>query len=344
MPKLRVLTESGVYHCVSRVNGRQFLLDPPHVREMLVEKIRRYGEFCAMEVLAYCVMGNHFHVLVREAPVEALSDGALVEKLGLIYDARQVADIAKRLRGYREAGREKEAAALVESFRFRMGHVSGFMKELKQNFSIWYNRHFDRFGTLWEERFRSVAVEDSAAAIQTIAGYIDLNPVRAGMVEDPKDYRWSSYGAACGGDAFAQRSVRLVHNCAMEGGCGDDDWPVVASAYRAMLYDQGSRSGNPAFSGADAERVLREGGKLTWAQALRCRVRHLIDGVAIGSEAFVRSVVAQNAGRFSGTRRPRGAPMVGAEFRGLYSLRRLNKDTLTNPLPAGDRTRPTQAE
>ena len=67
----------------------------------------------------------------------------------------------------------------------RMGDVSVFMKELKQRFSIWYNKSHRRYETLWAERFKSVLVEGSRSALRTVAAYIDLNPVRAGLVEDP---------------------------------------------------------------------------------------------------------------------------------------------------------------
>jgi hypothetical protein len=74
------------------------------------------------------------------------------------------------------------------------------MKGLLTRFTRWFNRTHSRTGTLWEERFKSVIVESGVAA-RTISVYIDLNPVRAGMVKDPADYRWSSYGEAVGGGA-----------------------------------------------------------------------------------------------------------------------------------------------
>ena len=74
------------------------------------------------------------------------------------------------------------------------------MEGLLQRFTRWFNRTHKRTGNLWEDAFKSVIVEDGVAA-RTIAAYIDLNPVRAGMVEDPAEYRWSSYGEAMGGGA-----------------------------------------------------------------------------------------------------------------------------------------------
>ena len=69
-----------------------------------------------------------------------------------------------------------------------MGDVSAFMKTVKQRFSVWYNQSHARYGTLWADRFKSVLVEGDTRALATVAAYIDLNPVRAGMVEDPGKY------------------------------------------------------------------------------------------------------------------------------------------------------------
>ena len=74
------------------------------------------------------------------------------------------------------------------------------MKAPLQRFSRWHNVKHERTGTSWESRFNSVLVEDGMAS-RTLAVYIDLNPVRSGMVVDPADYRWSRYGTAMGGGA-----------------------------------------------------------------------------------------------------------------------------------------------
>ena len=92
-----------------------------------------------------------------------------------------------------------------------MHDLSEFMKTLKQRFSIWYNRHHGgRLGTLWMDRFKSVLVQGEGNPLQTIAAYIDLNPVRAGLVEDPKDYRWCGYAEAVAGSKKAQRGLEVI--------------------------------------------------------------------------------------------------------------------------------------
>ena len=95
---------------------------------------------------------------------------------------------------------ERRRAEIRSRYTRRMHDLSEFMKSLLERFTKWFNRMHSRSGTLWEDRFKSVIVESGTAA-RTIAAYIDLNPVRAGMVNDPADYRWSSYGEAVGGGA-----------------------------------------------------------------------------------------------------------------------------------------------
>ena len=102
-----------------------------------------------------------------------------------------------------------QLGALKERYTRRMWDLSEFMKAVKQKFTQWYNNRNGLSGTLWEGRFKSVLVEDGYAARMT-AAYIDLNPVRAGMVKDPKDYRWCSYGEACAGGEHAQQGLLEV--------------------------------------------------------------------------------------------------------------------------------------
>ena len=67
------------------------------------------------------------------------------------------------------------------------------MKEVKQAFSVYYNRKYGRKGTLWGERFKSVIVENGETLVNCLA-YVELNPIRAGIVKKPEDYRWNSLG------------------------------------------------------------------------------------------------------------------------------------------------------
>jgi hypothetical protein len=103
----------------------------------------------------------------------------------------------------------------LERFTERMGDLAMFMPSLKQRFSRWHNGRNRRKGTLWEDRYRSVAVEiqDLAtlgAAARLVSAYIDLNPVRAGMVEDPTEYPWCGYARALVGEKESAKGLLRV--------------------------------------------------------------------------------------------------------------------------------------
>jgi putative transposase len=76
--------------------------------------------------------------------------------------------------------------------------ASGMMKALSQRYVQYVNRRYHRSGSLWEGRFRSCLVEN-ASYFLTCQRYIELNPVRAGIVVHPGDYTWSSYRANADG-------------------------------------------------------------------------------------------------------------------------------------------------
>ena len=79
---------------------------------------------------------------------------------------------------------------------------------------------------------------EEGEALRTIAAYIDLNPVRAGLVDDPKDYRWCGYAEALGGSKRASKALCRVLGVAM------DSWNTGGlDAYRSLLLDEGIEAG-----------------------------------------------------------------------------------------------------
>ena len=199
-----------------------------------------------------------------------------------------------------------------------------FMKELKQRFSNWFNKQRRRFGTLWAERFKSVLVEDSAEALRTVASYIDLNPVRAGLAEDPKDYRHCGYAAAvAGGNGRIRRGLM--------GFLAGRTWAEAAAEYRTALLLRSAESGHSskrALDPAKIRRLLGEGGRLSPGQVLRLRIRHLSDGVALGSREFVDGVFERYRQRFGPRRRSGARPIRAVPLPGLMALRDLRVDVV----------------
>ena len=297
MARIKVQHCSAVYHCISRIVGGEYLLD-----DSCKERFRLYmwqqADFCGLQIITYCLMSNHTHVLVRvPAPVE-ISDAELIQRAEALYGS-EGPEVVRLRRALGPSG--KLPRKLRERLLRRMGDVSPFMKELKQRFSRWYNEAHDRYGTLWAERFKSVLLEDDSEAIRTVAAYIDLNPVRAGVVQDPKDYRFCGYGEATGGSQRAQRGLMS--------GLGEEDWGRGGAEYRRRLYVEGGQagqSGKVVLERAAILEVLAAGGEIGCGEALRLRIRYFADGLVLGSEAWVNEVFAEFRSHF-GSKRKTGA-------------------------------------
>ena len=198
----------------------------------------------------------------------------------------------------------------------------------KQRFSQWFNKRTNRKGTLWEERFRSVLVEGAGPALATIAAYIDLNPVRASMVTDPKDYRWSGYGEAVGGGRLAREGLRT----AMQARLRHSVLPQrVIAEYRSFLFDSGQKRepgrngerGRAGFTQEEIQAVLAQGGELDLADALRCRVRYFCDGAIFGSRAFVDRFFASRRAHFGASRKTGARELHGIRLPNLFVARAL---------------------
>jgi hypothetical protein len=137
---------------------------------------------------------------------------------------------------------------------------------------------------LWADRFKSVLVQGEGNPLQTMAAYIDLNPVRAGLVEDPKGYRFCGYAEAVAGDIVAQRGMMTIW--AVRGARRIDS---ALRAHRSLIFGKrGAESGLSEMTRQQALKVLDAGGQLSKATMLRCRVRYFTDGAILGSAEFVR--------------------------------------------------------
>ena len=283
--RTKVHGRDAVYHCMSRVvNGERLFQD--REKEMLRKMIWQVADFCGVEVLTYCVMSNHFHVLLRVPDGQRVDDAELMRRYRVLYPkpTKYQAGSVKVLTSQLEADSE-EAQQLRAKLLARMGDVSEYMKAVKQRFSVWFNRNHKRYGTLWADRFKSVLVEGHGNPLQTMAAYIDLNPVRAGLVEDPKDYRFCGYAEAVAGVAEAERG--MVHIWSDHGA---RDPQSALQAHRLLIF--GKHAAQVGLSDMTRERALKvldeQEGELSKAVMLRCRVRYFTDGAILGSAEFVR--------------------------------------------------------
>jgi len=292
------------YHLMSRtVNGDPFFGD--REREVLRKMIWQVADFSGVRVITYAVMKNHFHVLAEVPECDAeVTDRELVRRFKVLYpkptpwQPMRARVLARLLRQNGEEGQ-----VLRKQLTGRMHDISWFMRTVKQRFSLWYNKSRERFGPVWSERFKSVLVEGDAWALRTVAAYIDLNAVRAGLVSDPKDYRFCGYAEALSGRKCARDGLAVL----------DRD----LAGYRQLLYGSGSgvKPGKESITREEALKVLQARGKLPLATILRCKVRYFSDGKILGSPDFVnKNLQEENAGR----KRPgKVHSLEGADWNGL---------------------------
>jgi len=314
----------ATYHAMSRVVGGQRLFGDRE-KEILRKMLWQVADFCGVEILTYCVMSNHFHVLIRVPEKVVVSDAELLRRFRVLYPKPtkyQTAEFARLEKALREG--DEDAVVIRERLLARMHDLSEFMKTVKQRFSIWYNRNHDnRRGTLWMERFKSVLVEGAGNPLQTMAAYIDLNPVRAGLVEDPKDYRFCGYAEAVAhstnsGQAHsrgprhgAMRGIRHIWSAYADGNLRESfSLEMALQAHRELIF--GKRAAEAGLSERDRKRALKvleqEDAILPRATVLRCRVRYFTDGAILGSAEFVRGL----AGRWQVDRRLKYPPKIRA--------------------------------
>jgi hypothetical protein len=330
---------SNRYHLMSRTAGGEMLFGEVE-KEAFCRVMRRLERFAGVEILTYAVMGNHFHLLVRVPDREMFlrhfegggGEARLLRHLELLYSKGFISSLRAELSDLREKGMAQQADELLDRFRRRFCNLEIFVKELKERFSRWFNKHHGRRGTLWMDRYKSVLVEDGEA-LRTMAAYIDLNPVRAGLCKDPKDYRWCGYAEAVAGSKRARRGLCRVLDRPLDSWEGKPTKSDLTAAewYRCWLFgeglsvasDESGRAPRKGMSPEEVRTVMEQGGKLTRGQLLRCRVRYFSDGMAIGSKAFVEEVFAKRRECFGANRKNGARPIRESAERSLFSLRAL---------------------
>ncbi len=284
--RIKTPPEEGarVYHCMSRTVNSERLFTTVD-KEQLRQFIWQVADFCGVEVVTYTILCNHFHLVLRVPEKHEVAAQEVVRRYERLYPKINRQAHWPHLQRLVATG-APEGLAWVERQRKQMGDVSEALKLLKQLFTQWINKNKKRHGTLWCERFKSVLVEEGAA-VRITSAYVDLNSVRANLVKDPKEYRFSGYAEAVAGNLLARKGI-----CDL---MGIPDWKEASAAYRQYLFGAGAM---PSLKGAKIsaealDEVIRQRGKLPLSDLLRCRIRYLTEGAVLGSQAFVAAEMAK---------------------------------------------------
>ena len=194
------LASTPYYHCVGRCVRRAFLCGEDqysgrsfeHRRGWIVERLAVLSSVFAVDVAAYAVMSNHYHVVIR-IDSELASSWSMDEVLARwtqLFAGHPMVQryLAKPDMRSPELDKVKE---FVELYRARLCDLSWFMRCLNEFIARMANEEDGCSGRFWEGRFKSQALLDEAALIACMA-YVDLNPIRAGMAETPEASDYTS--------------------------------------------------------------------------------------------------------------------------------------------------------
>jgi len=300
LARFKVECGEGWYHVHARAAGRsgEYPLEEVGCRRKLIGLLKHFGRAYACQLAAFCVMGNHWHAVLHfEAPGNP-DESELLARARLFYPGR--------------AGRELLAGWTEEQwerFSRRIYDVSEFMRNVQGEFARWYNNTFDRVGRFWADRFRSTLLEDEEAVLECMM-YVELNPVRAGLVKRPEDYEGSSFFLRSIGKAEWLMTMRwLIASRRERDSLGE---------YRHRLYWRGSiptREGQARIPEDLAKREAERGHSRSGA--FLKRMRYFSEGLAVGSEVFVRRQLTRM--RREGRYRRRINPVP--QHAGHFSLR-----------------------
>ncbi len=325
MRKKRIKSlEDAYYHLISRIVDKDFKYDEAE-RQIFYFIMRKVAKFCGIDIVTFAIMSNHFHILAFvPAPGSVkVTEAMLLERVAVLYGPGEAKEMQKQWKEWRDLGLGRLVEKEQEKLRMRMGDVSVFMKELKQRATICYNARHGREGTMWEGRFKSVLIEPDSDALEAVAAYIDLNPVRAGMVDDPADYKWSGYGTACAGNHESRKGLMLVYE---DGVTAGKPWRSIARDYRQNLSCKGeAKNEKHGFSEAEIKEVLDKQGGVPLSTLLRCKLRQFSAGLVLGSKEFVEKAFASYAESFCEKQNKKARPLPSLEGHGELCVAQRNR-------------------
>lgn len=305
LSRIKVTREEAWYHVCARVAGWMdwYPLEDPVAREKLQALIKKYLEVFCCEAAAFCLMGNHYHLVLMFQPFKTLSRKELYKRAKLLYQNPE-AVLTSEMHWQR--------------FNQRIFDLSELMRSLQSEYARWYNKTYRRRGALWGERFKSVLLGNGETVMDAVL-YVELNPVRAGLVEAPEEWKWSS------------ASSRLI---------GNDEWMIpldefvpesdqkkIKSTYKYLLYFRGGLEDTTSRR-AISERILRN-------EAIRGfnhpgiflrRLQFFTNAGFLGSELQVRTLIDRL--RQESYYKRRKNPLVNMLGNAkIYSLRGHRNDT-----------------
>ncbi len=212
------LSDTPWYHVVNRCVRRAFLcgddattgISYEHRRGWIVDRIKQLSAVFAIDIAAYAVMSNHYHLVVRVDAdrAQSWSQQEILERWTQMFDGPML--VQQVLAGKSD---EMDQASLLRveefanNYRQRLADLSWFMRVLNETIARKANAEDGVRGRFWEGRFKSQALLDEQAILSAMA-YVDLNPIRAQMADTPEDSSFTSIAERMAQLAAPKRSYK----------------------------------------------------------------------------------------------------------------------------------------
>ena len=268
LPRFYDESGEGWYHCYNRIacNKDEYPLEFKGAKEALQRFILFYSKAYECELATYIVMGNHFHILLRFPEYKQLKKEELEERVHLFYPNT-----------FEQSDHWSDEK--WKQFNRRLFDVSSYMRNVQQGFATWYNKAFKHRGRVWADRFKSTLIYGDESMVECMQ-YIDLNAVRAGLVEKPEEYQ---YGAMFRREINRHKDFVLLKKVLNE-----KSEKGAYICYKSQVYFRGAVK-TKEYQKEIPEKVLQEqlDNDFKPKGVLRKKLRFFTDGLIIGSKEKV---------------------------------------------------------
>ncbi len=186
--------DTPYYHCIARCVRRAFLCGEDefsgqsfeHRRQWILDRLAVLDEMFAIDICAYAVMSNHYHLVlfINQEEASSWSDNEVIERWKRLFTGPML--IQRYQQGKKQTQAElRKVAEIIAEWRERLMDISWFMRCLNEHIARKANEEDNCKGRFWEGRFKSQALLDEQGLLTCMA-YVDLNPVRAAIADCPE--------------------------------------------------------------------------------------------------------------------------------------------------------------
>ena len=215
------LADTPYYHITSRCVRRAYLCGIDHYsgqsyehrRQWVVDRLRLLSSLFAIDVCAYAVLSNHYHLVLKLCPeqLEGLSDDEIMDRWCALFRGPLLVQRYRDGEGL-EPFELITVSDIVNVWRSKLASISWFMRCLNQPIAHQANREDKCTGKFWESRFTSQALKSEEALLSCMA-YVDLNPVRAGIADTPETSNHTSIRERLHPEFDLQKAIDSQSQC-----------------------------------------------------------------------------------------------------------------------------------